>query len=174
LPDRHGHAETRCRLSPLSRQVVPPFSPMFAPSALFTLCEQPLGPPPAQSRSKTRASGALVRSPTDESSEPPMYISYSKTVEFCTQAQEVRSYEKRIMTFHMHILGRWWQGALGAGLRGDRPRFPEVVRGYRGHGDRCLQSLLDVEERSRAHLPPTYTCEGILRPPPPSWSGVTA
>jgi hypothetical protein len=119
LLSRCRHAETRCCLSPPSRQVVPLFSPTHVPPTLFPHCEQPLGPPPARSHSKRRASRALVKPPTGKTLEPPTYASCSKTIEFRAQAQEVRSYEKRLTTFYMHILGKWEHAALGASLLGE-------------------------------------------------------
>jgi hypothetical protein len=41
-----------------------------------------------------KALGALVGPLTDETSEPPKYLSYSRTIEFQAQTQEVISYEK--------------------------------------------------------------------------------
>jgi hypothetical protein len=44
-----------------------------------------------QPRSKKKASGALVRPLTGESSKPPKYVSYSRTIKFQAQTQEVIS-----------------------------------------------------------------------------------
>jgi hypothetical protein len=57
----------------------------------------------------------------------------------------VRSYEKRLIAFHMHIPGRWRQESLDAGLLGERSGFVEVGRGYRGHGVRGHQTLWGVK-----------------------------
>jgi hypothetical protein len=82
------HLLNHCRcLLPPSRQTFPPCSPTSVPPTLFS-------PPPAQSRSKMKASGALVRPLTGESLEPPKYVSCSRTVEFQAQTQEVISYKK--------------------------------------------------------------------------------
>jgi hypothetical protein len=74
-----------------------------------------------------------VRPLTYESSKPPKYISCSRTVEFQALTQEVISYKKRLIAFHTHVSGRWWQATLGRDLLRERPRFPEGGRGYHGH-----------------------------------------
>jgi hypothetical protein len=101
----------------------------------------PPKPPLMQSCLKTRASGALNGSRSDENSELPKCVSYSeKPLRFAVGHQECQATKKS--PIYIHVLGGRRQATLGMGLLGKRPGFPKGERGPRGRGGQRLWSLL--------------------------------
>jgi hypothetical protein len=101
----------------------------------------PPKPPLMQSCLKTRASGALNGSQSDENSELPKCVSYSeKPSRFVVGHQECQATKKS--PIYIHVLGGRRQATLGTGLLGRRPGFPKGERGPRGRDGQRLWSLL--------------------------------
>jgi hypothetical protein len=75
------------------------------------------------------------------------------------------------MACHTHVLGRWWQTALGTDLLVEGTGFPKGERGYHGHGGRQFYNLLGIAERVEP-ISLSPTCKKAS--PSPTWSEVTS
>jgi hypothetical protein len=125
LLNHRQHTGRCCCLSPPSRLKFPSCSPTLKPLALFPPHRPSSMTPLAWSHSKMKASGALVGPLTRKSSEPPKYISCSRTIKFQALTQGVIKLRKKVMAFHTRVPDRWRQATLGVDLLRERHEFPE-------------------------------------------------